>query len=63
VGEPEEDEDIIEHLTAHRGWKVFTRPERKPEPADGELKELLREINGRRRPTKSEEPDDSPDAA
>jgi len=60
----EEEEEVTRRPAPPAGWEVFTRPEREPEPADDEIKSLLRDINVRRRDSATpEEPGDAPEAA
>ncbi len=62
----EDDEDVIEHLTASNGWKVFTQRKRASTPQDEELKALLLNIRRRQQSaptTRPDEPDDPPEAA
>ena len=65
MAKPEEEENVIDHLTASNGWKVFTQPTRKSAAADDEFKVLLREMKLRRdnSVTVPDEPDDTPEAA
>lgn len=69
MAKPEEEENLIDHLTAGNGWKVFTQRARKPAAAaaaDDEVKSLLREMKPRRddgSPRAPDEPDDTPGAA
>jgi hypothetical protein len=64
MAEPDDEEDEIRGPVTPPGWRVLTTPERKPDPAGDELRELLRGINGRRRgPAAPEQTDGPPEAA
>jgi hypothetical protein len=64
MAEPDDEEDEIRRPAPPPGWRVLTRPERKSDPIGDELRELFRDINGRRRgPAAPEQTDGPPEAA
>lgn len=64
MGEPDEEGSEARCPVTPPGWRVLTTPEREPDPAGDELRDLLRGIDGRRQAlTVPEETDDPPEAA